>query len=632
MRYTKLALLSTLSAVALLTAASTSSDAFSRPVTDMGLLRTRTDWSVGPIMAKNANYCAMVGKYDKDVTLAFARNQDGFGSLALNFKNKVLEAGKMYDVTLQIDDMEARQYSVRAANANSAIIQVGQDEDFYTSLGGNGVLNIDIASLKIAFALNDFSSSYISLVSCADKLQHGEDVGPRTAAMPVPAVEKTPLPNGQKVAAATTPPSSLTTAEARASAPVSLTAPPPQPTAAAKTVAAAPGPGVPTTVISSADDFDKRLAEEKARQNLQQQADLVRKFADDSRLTQEENKDLKAKLAKATEDQADLKNKMALLKLEKDELASRVDMQDRQYKVLEAALSAKERDLSAVRGLSIEDNRSLVNVRKELEGLKMSQASTIKDLQDKLADKTEQYAALQSQYQDLEKMHRSALADASHAQTELDLSRQSLSETQQRLSSSERQSKSLFENMRDQLDKARSQMSMFESQLSTLAMQKDDLANRLDIQTRQNNELRASLEDREQQIAALRSRMSDMASVNNTSLPPLPAPSKPLPTITPEVLPAPPLAALPPMPSMTGPAEPVGGAALLPPALQPIIKRGSDENISSSKPALRPAINPQVSTGRDIPEAPVLKLKASVTDVQTSPVPADESWDTIIVQ
>src|ERR1035437_5554558 len=163
MRYSRLVLLSTLSAFALL-AASTTSRAFAPTVTDVGMLRPHNVWQVGAINAQNANYCAMVNQFDKEISLAFARNTAGFGSLAIDFPGGILETGMTYQITLQVDDLEVRQFNVRAASPRSIIVQIGQDEDFYSSLGSNGTLHITLPTVDMKFDLNRFSSSYISLI------------------------------------------------------------------------------------------------------------------------------------------------------------------------------------------------------------------------------------------------------------------------------------------------------------------------------------------------------------------------------------------------------------------------------------------------------------------------------------
>ena len=169
MRYSKLALLSTLSGFALLTATS-SSPAFAPSVTDLGLLRQQETWQVSNVDAKNAKYCAMATQFDKEISLAFARSPSGAGSLAMSFPGNILDTGMTYQVSMQVDDMQPRRYDVRATSPHSLIVQIGRDEDFYSALGGNGTLRISLPTMNMRFDLAKFSSSYISLVSCTSKL------------------------------------------------------------------------------------------------------------------------------------------------------------------------------------------------------------------------------------------------------------------------------------------------------------------------------------------------------------------------------------------------------------------------------------------------------------------------------
>ncbi len=602
MRYARLVLLSTLSAFAL--TASTTSPAFGPSTTDIGLLKPHGIWQVGSVNAKNASYCAMVGQFDKEVSLAFARSPSGFGSLAINFPGEILETGNPYEVTLQVDDLEARRYNIRASSARSLIVQIGQDEDFYSSLGSNGTLHIGLPNVDVKFDLKKFSGSYISLISCADKLNQHE--GPRTAAMPVTPVEKTPLPDGKAV--------ETKTAELK---PVELKAPPGVVPAPAVKTAAKPSPAVPAvTIVAAAQKKTDTAPHEKGLAVAEAKAapasvavsapapahvpDITWSTADKkdqaniaaaSQLTHEntnvneQNLELKGKLAQSAIDQTELTNNVNLLKSEKYDLQSKLDMKDKQAKLLEAALSAKDRDLSSVRSLSNGDSKTLVEAQAELAALKRDHAAQISELQSKLAERTAQYDTLQKQFTDGGETRRTAETRASQSQIELETLRQRLAQAQAQIASTEsqksdlatqvefqgQQSKTLLQRVQEQLSKATQQISLLESQMTSVAMQRDDLASQLDAEANKNKALQASLEVKERELAY-----------------------------------------------QSGPKT------------APASER-SNTNISSSEKSMMPAITSPQTVAQDYaPSAPV--LKASAAGVRSASGAAEDNWETVVVQ
>lgn len=628
MSYTKHTLLSTLSAVAMLTAASTASFAFSPFVTNMGMLKTHRDWNVGAVTMQNLKkYCAMVNKFDEGVTLAFARSPDGLGSLAINFAGRVLDAGKNYDVTLQVDDNETRQYTVNAANASSIVIQIGQDEAFYTTLGGNGVLHVDFSSLTMDFMLEGFASSYISLVSCADRLPRDTatktaaaapppassgDVGPRTEAQPVASVEKADLPpqTAQQQPVPSTVPPSLNAAANNQSAEGGSEA------EVSKLAAQISGTTTaPIALTADAKTVQTKAAEEPRVRpvTLQEQVDLVRKFADESRAAQEESRSLKDKLDKTLQEQDNLKSKIDVLNQEKEVLSARAEMQEKQKKALEAALAEKEKNLENVRSVSIEDNKTLTTTRRELDDIKQGHLSTLKEVQDKLAEKNEQYARLQNQFAELQGLQRETAQQALRVQAELDNARLTLTSTQDRLGSTERQSNSIFDSMRLRLETAQTQVINLQGQVNALTSEKIALTDRLAAEQRKNRDLQASLDERERRVVTPVQDAMKPASVNRPALSQSALSSRQPSSVQDKI-------------------QPVGGPALLPPSLQPAMKQipsRQSSNISSGKEASAPAITSPIIDG-DFSNTSV--RSSFLTDVKSAPSSEGDNWDTIVIQ
>jgi hypothetical protein len=153
---------------------------------NLGLLKPGAQWKVGTVEAGGQSYCAMVNKFDKNVVLAFARSPEGYGSLAMDFRENFFVVGNKYEVTLRPEAGVARHLSARASSARSVVVQMGQDEELFTELSADGDMVINLPTIDAAFALHKFESSYKELVNCAGQI---EEKTPMKSA----EVEKDPL-------------------------------------------------------------------------------------------------------------------------------------------------------------------------------------------------------------------------------------------------------------------------------------------------------------------------------------------------------------------------------------------------------------------------------------------------------
>jgi len=539
MRYSRIALLSTLSAIALLTTSNTS-PAFAPEVTDMGLLHAHNStWQVGKIDAKNSSYCAMGQQFDKEISLAFARSPAGSNSLALTFPGNILDTGMTYQITMQVDDEEARRFNVRPASAHSFIIQTGQDDDFYSSLGTNGTLHVSMPTMDLSFDLARFSSSYISLVSCSEKLPQHD--GPRTAAMPVAPVDSAALPATTvapaKTAAVVTPAPVILTAPkppvddmqmqvdaVRASlnkkgldAPVVASAPVAKPVVAAAPVSLASQ--IPSDMVSTPVAVAKQQpitwAKAAPAPVYTPTPTHVTTPAEENEKLFAENIALKSKLAQLQTKVDETENNTKLLRSEKNDLQAKMDMKDRQYQMLESAANAKDHDLDAVRSVSNTDSKALIDAQTELAALRHDHDQALNELQSKLSEKTAEYDNLQKQFAEGSEVRHTAQQRSVEAEAELETLRQRLAQAQEQIASNEQQksdlttqvefqgqqNKTLLQRLQDQLSKATQQLSMVESQLTSVAMQRDDLASQLDAETNKNKALEADLQVKTREIA-----------------------------------------------------------------------------------------------------------------------------------
>lgn len=161
------------------------------PAIHLGLLNAKDSWKVGTVNsdAPDAAYCAMVGHFDKEVVLAFARNPEGFGSAALDFRDRFFEAGQEYDVVIETDTIK-KTFKGAASGERSLVVQIGQDESFYASLAKAQSANFILPALQVSFPLARFETAYGNLVNCARQLQGAEPI--RSAQAPTPQAP-TPL-------------------------------------------------------------------------------------------------------------------------------------------------------------------------------------------------------------------------------------------------------------------------------------------------------------------------------------------------------------------------------------------------------------------------------------------------------
>lgn len=192
MRHCKGILLSTLSLLAILSVTTTSYAGQS--IKDFKLLRPQAKWKVGTVdTPEGVPYCAIVNQFDDETVIAFSRNAEGQGSVAMDFRESFFRPGVDYEVSMRIDDSKSQRRIGRASSESSVVVQIGDDEKFYAAINEDGNLRVSMRMLEATFALRKLSESYVDLLECAGTLP----VGPKTAAVPVPAVDKQDLASGQ---------------------------------------------------------------------------------------------------------------------------------------------------------------------------------------------------------------------------------------------------------------------------------------------------------------------------------------------------------------------------------------------------------------------------------------------------
>jgi hypothetical protein len=343
MRPSKSALFPIFSAIVILTA--TAASQASTPAVHLGRLLPQGKWKVAAVNAQESTvYCAMTNQFDQEAVLSFLSTAEGQESIAIDFSKGFFQSGRDYDVTLRTDDANTRQFSGRAGSGSSIVVQVGQDIKFYRSLNHSVNLEVALSAVNATFALQKFSGSYGAFQDCAGGLHQG----PKTAAVPVLEVEKSPLP--------------------------------PQPDNEQAQVKLQQALAVPVKDNEPAAVANKSLKENIAARVAQFNAAVKQQMQQPDGWTQ-------------TEAGKEAVQKAVVAEAEKALVPApdRLSAQSRQAKVLKAALTAKEHDLLLTKATAAGDGKRLVKVQKELALVKSGLADILAPTQAQPDDGMPQY-------------------------------------------------------------------------------------------------------------------------------------------------------------------------------------------------------------------------------------------------
>lgn len=475
MRTFKIASLSVFCAFAFLTV----TQAFALPAANIGLLKPQGKWNVGLVKAQGASYCVMTNKFDGEVTLTFARNLEGYGSIAVNFRGSFFKPGTEYEVALQPDDAKARKFPGRADGGRSVVVQIGLDDGFYLSLKGDRNLRIGLPEMDMTFALREFSTSYISLLDCARKLQNR---GPRTTAMPVPPVEKSTLKSVKENVRPKKNTGKIAELEQRQHVLMQQL----MQQGKASVLLEEQRRAIPSTMKEGL--RERELAARaarlwKERENLQSQLAAVRKSIQKNGSASSENKSLKAeliakrvqlgkmgkrKVPEMTSGGLTAKEMEQKPELERKESISRIDIDDiiwddtlRQQDT--ATFSPREKELS----------RSIFALQKERDALR-AQIEMVRQFAEE---------------------SKSVAVENSKLRTEI-------ASLQSKIASMKFAQASVVEGLRVKLTKSQQQISGLKSQLTFMSQQKNQLALDLEARDKQARILQVSLGSKDRELLA----------------------------------------------------------------------------------------------------------------------------------
>lgn len=183
MRRTYLTAVTVVSTALLLT--TTSMLAIGASKAEFGMLKQQDGWKVGTVENGGENYCAMVGNYDKNVVVAFARNPDGLNSMALDLGQDLFKTGQQYDVNLAADGDRPRVMKARASSPRALVVQTGAEEGaLYEALSRDSTLSIDSTAASLRVTMPNFAANQKDLVECAGQLKPAaKTAAPKEAAL-----------------------------------------------------------------------------------------------------------------------------------------------------------------------------------------------------------------------------------------------------------------------------------------------------------------------------------------------------------------------------------------------------------------------------------------------------------------
>lgn len=447
-------------------------NAFAASTVNFGTLKPQGKWKVGVVQAPGKSYCAMMNQFDKQVVLAFARNPEGFGSIAVDVRENLFMTGREYEVVMRMDKGKPRHFTGRANNTHAVIVQVGLDDSFYNSLNTNGALQVGLPTISIGFALQKFSTSYIALVDCADKLQK-QQAGPKTVAMPVTSVEKTALQEE-------TPP-----------------------------------PPAERKLLASAVNLNKGMATPEAASGLTAQEMEV------------QQKNVVAQLRGTKEGIVWSEPSPAPVAAARPdpETATHANMQGKQAKVMRAALLGKEKELTAKKP-SAGDAEQLTRVRTELAALKplniskpqQTAAAPVSDIT--LSAPSAEAQRLQAQQvalqKQLDEQNAKAAAEAGKLQAQMNERAAQQAALQQQVDAQNVKAATDAERLQSQLDERIAQQEVQRKQNDTQAAQ---LSANLNAKREEVLQLEKKLADAEaQRLAAVEAASKAQAELSQTRL------------------------------------------------------------------------------------------------------------------
>lgn len=138
-------------------------------------LNSSGEWSVSRISAEPGQgskpYCVMARRFDNDVIMSIAKNEDGQRSLAIDFQTPRLAVDRTYQVVLNAGGDVARGFEVRPVTDKAFVIRFGQDYKFFDAIEQGSFMKVSYSGEELGFDTQSFGESRKRLNECLNERQ-----------------------------------------------------------------------------------------------------------------------------------------------------------------------------------------------------------------------------------------------------------------------------------------------------------------------------------------------------------------------------------------------------------------------------------------------------------------------------
>jgi len=125
------------------------------------------NWTIKRVEdAPGSKFCAVARKFQPNTILTVAQNTELETSFALDFQAAHLDEDQVYRVAIDPGEGAERAFRVRPVSDQAMVIQLGQDDRFFSALERSGVLEVKINNQPLAFNVQDIKAGRIKLTTC----------------------------------------------------------------------------------------------------------------------------------------------------------------------------------------------------------------------------------------------------------------------------------------------------------------------------------------------------------------------------------------------------------------------------------------------------------------------------------
>lgn len=131
-------------------------------------LEPQSSWAVKRVNADSPDaYCALARRFNQNMILTLAKNDQHEISLAIDFMEGRFETSRRYEISLDPGAGELRKFKVNPASSGKAfVLRVGSDHKFMSALSRTGYLRVNVEDETYNFNLADIDQGQMQLDAC----------------------------------------------------------------------------------------------------------------------------------------------------------------------------------------------------------------------------------------------------------------------------------------------------------------------------------------------------------------------------------------------------------------------------------------------------------------------------------